>query len=267
MIVSAAILSKSREVYIADFIPDDVRKEIQNQADSFLIAVNRENGAEELPYFETTYSRYVFKETGDLYWLMVTKTESDLDSDINLLGRFVCTIMEYGASETTSATLTEEQKNLFYRHIWRAWDENPQCPTCGRYNSQAKIWERDFEGRVQFLASIRDGQVDDQDVAYFNDLISESWAISAKLSHEHTNESVCSNETISEEAVVDGCRMACLLDDIRLELKRIQDPYMRLFARRDLLKDSILTNDNNIAQNNINNNSMDDSFDDSSISH
>ena len=271
MIVSAAIVSQSGEVYLADFLPEAVEKDIQDHANSFFFTINRDGNSVELPYIETSYFRYVYKETGDLYWLMVTKTESNLQSDIDLLGKFVCTIMEYGSSETNSNTLTIEQKDLFYRHIWRAWDEIPQCPLCDRYQDQVKTWERDLESRIQFLASIRDGQVNDQDVAYFNELISESWAISAKLAHDDVGDRGCSDDSISEAALVDGCRLACLLEDIRLQMKRIEDPYKRLFVRRDILThSSLLTADNNfisnLAQNN-NNNSLDDYFDDSSFSH
>lgn len=283
MIVSAAILSKIGDVYISDFLPDEVKKDIRNQVDAFLYTINRDENDPELPYYETTYSRYIFKETEDLYWLLVTKTESDLESDINLLGRFVCTIMAYGTAETTSITLTKEQKDLFYRHIWRAWDVDPQCLTCGRCNMPANIWEHDFALRVQFLSSLRDGQVEDKDIAYFNDLITESWAISAKLAQDSSKDSDESEVSICEGVLVDGCRLTCLMEDIRITLKRIQDPYMRLFARRDLLKDpglNTMSNEpgDNHALNNFNNsygnnttvhpnNSVDDSFEDSSFSH
>jgi len=78
---------------------------------------------------------------------MVTKIESNVDPDIDLLGKFFCTIMEFGSSETNSNTLTIEQKDLFYIHIWRAWDKNPQSHLCGRYQDQVKTWERDLESR------------------------------------------------------------------------------------------------------------------------
>jgi len=55
MIVSAAIVSQSGEVYLADFLPEVVKKDIQNQADSFLFAINRDGNSVELPYFETSY--------------------------------------------------------------------------------------------------------------------------------------------------------------------------------------------------------------------
>lgn len=243
MIISAAIVSRAGDVFYPSDIPHSLKVDISKHARTFLYTLEIEDDDIELPYIETTYQRYVYKQTDDLYWLLVTKTDSNLISDVNLLGKFVCTIMEYGLSETNSTTLTDEQKELFYRHIWRPWDEDPQCPTCGRYNNQAEIWEREFDSRVQFLISIRDGRVDESDVKYFSGLISESWAISAKLSSKSKDDlnsetdSVCSSETrsISEETVIDGCRLACRLEDIRLELKRIQDPYLRLFARRDLL--------------------------------
>ena len=269
MLISAAILANNGELFLPDFLPEDVNKEIQSQADAFTFALKRDETDVELPYYETTYSRYVFRETGDLYWFMVTNTESDLHSDINLLGKLVCTIMEYCPTETSSSSLTNEQINLFYRHIWRVWDRDSDCSQCGTRKSQSKIWDHEFERRVKFLASIRDGQVDEHDVDYFNHLIAESWTINSKLTADRSNESVCSNDTISEEALVDNCRLTCLLEDIRLELDRIQDPYMRLFARRNLLKDTNLIDDNNHF-NNISlddNNEVDDSFDDSSFSH
>ena len=243
MIKSAAIISKAGKILLPSYIPDELKKDIRNHANTFLYTLDIEDDDVELPYLESTYLRYVYKQTDDLFWLLVTGTESNLISDVNLLGKFVCTIMEYGPSDINSSTITEEQKELFYRHIWRPWDEEPQCPTCGRYNNQSEIWEREFDTRVQFIINIRDGHVEEQDVKYFNGLVSESWAISAKLlnrAKEDTKsetDSLCSSETrsISEETVIDGCRLACRLEDIRLELKRLQDPYLRLFARRDLL--------------------------------
>lgn len=246
MIVGCAIISKHGIVFYADFLPHDVRKEISKHANEFLYALNIEDEDVDLPYIETTYLRFVYKETDDLYWLLVTKTESDLESDINLLGRFVCTIMEYGLSDTNSSTLTDEQKDLYYRHLWRPWDESPECPTCGRFNNQATLWEGEFDSRLQFLIQIRDGHMETNDVSYFNGLIDESWAITSNLNskalqgNNSESDSVCSSETksISEEIVIEGCRLACRLEDVRIEIKRIQDPYLRLFAKRDLLTGS-----------------------------
>jgi hypothetical protein len=247
MIVSCAIISKAGKIFYADFLPQEVKLDISKNANTFLYTLNIEDDDIELPYIETTYLRYVYKQTDDLYWLLVTKPESNLVSDVNLLGKFVCTIMEYGQSDTNSDTLTDEQKELFYRHLWRPWDEAPQCPTCGRYNNQAALWEGEFDCRLQFLIQIRDGHMDPNDVRYFNGLISESWAINASLTskadrhgYDSESDSVCSSETrsISEETVIESCRLACRLEDIRIEIKRIQDPYLRLFARRDLLTGS-----------------------------
>lgn len=248
MIISAAIISKEGQLFCPDFIPCEYRSIISKHANSFLYALGIEDDDVELPYIETSHLRYVYKQTENLYWILVTNTDSDLMSDVNLLGKFVCTIMEYGSSETNSDTLTHEQRDLYYRHIWRPWDEDPQCPTCGRYNI-TEVWNREFNSRVQYLISMRDGHIDDSDVSYFNALISESWAIREKLYNKSNpkcdqmddlnseSDSVCSSETksISEEIVIDGCRLTCRLEDIRIELKRIQDPYLRLFARRDLL--------------------------------
>lgn len=247
MIITAAIISNEGQLFCPDFIPCEYRSVISKHANLFLYTLGIEDDEIEITYIETTYLRYVYKQTGDLFWILVTCNDSDLMSDVNLLGKFVCTIMEYGSSETNSDTLTHEQRDLYYRHIWRPWDEEPQCPTCGRYNI-AEVWNREFETRVQYLVSIRDGHVDDNDVMYFNALLTESWAIRDKLFNKSNpkcsqddlnseSDSVCSSETksISEEIVIDGCRLTCRLEDIRLELKRLQDPYLRLFARRDLL--------------------------------
>lgn len=246
MILSAAIISKAGRIFYADYLPEEVILDISKHANAFLYTLQISDDDVDLPYIETTYVRYTYKQTDDLYWLLVTRPESNLSSDVDLLGRFVCTIMEYGASETNSDTLTDEQRDLFYRHIWRPWDDNPQCPTCGRHNNQTEIWDGEFDIRLQFLKQIRDGHVNYDDVNYFNGLIAESWKISSRLSsksdsgqnqdgYNSESDSLCS---ISEETVIDGCRLACRLEDIRLEAKRIQDPYLRLFARRDLLKDS-----------------------------
>lgn len=258
MIVCAVIVSKSGDVFCPDHLPYDIRVDISKHATAFLYAISIEDDDVELPYAETTHLRYVYKQTEDLYWILVTKPESKIQSDVDLLGRFVCTIMEYGSSETNSKTITDEQRDLFYRHIWRPWDEDAQCPTCGRHSNSSELWEREFESRVQFLINIRDGHVDDNDVKYFNGIIAESWNISAKLSSksksihdqcDSDNDSLCSSEvrSISEETVIDGCRLACRLEDIRLELKRIQDPYLRLFARRDLLIGSAFNQPNHIS--------------------
>lgn len=250
MIISAAILSRNGEVFHPNFLPQELQPDINKHAKDFIYSIKITDPNLELPYIETTYLRYIYKETEDLFWLLVTRPESKLHADIKLLGKFVCTIMESNPSETTSLTITEEQKDLFYRHIWRPWDDEPQCSFCDRYNNSAEVWEREFEARVQFLASVTNSQCDQSDVAYFNGLVAESWATKIKLSirsfsnysHEEFNsdsESVCSSDakSISEESLIDGCRLKCRLEDLRMELKRIQDPYLRLFARRNLLEE------------------------------
>lgn len=246
MIVSCAIISRGGRIFYADFLPQEVKLSVSKEANTFLYALNLEGSELDLPYLETTYLRYVYKQTDDLYWVLVTKNESNLESDVKLLGRFVCTIMEYGQSSTNSDTLTDEQRDLFYRHLWRPWDEAPQCPTCGRYNDQVALWEGEFDSRLQFLIQIRDGHMEQSDVCYFNGLIAESWIVNSSLAkadqrgHDSESDSVCSSETrsISEETVIDGCRLACRLEDLRTEVRRLQDPYLRLFARRDLLTES-----------------------------
>lgn len=251
MIVSAAIVSKDGELFYSDLLPQELRPDIKKHAKDFIYSLRIVDENFDLPYIETTYLRYIYKQTDDLFWLLVTRPESKMHADIRLLGKFVCTIMECISSETTSQTLTEEQRDLFYRHIWRPWDDDPQCPFCDRCNNSSEVWEREFEGRVQFLINIRDGHCHHDDVAYFNGLIAESWNTSIKLStksfprHNHDefnsdSDSVCSSETksISEEALIDGCRLKCRLEDLRMEIKRIQDPYLRLFARRNLLDDT-----------------------------
>lgn len=247
MIISAGVISKTGALFLGDFLPHEVKLAISKHANNFLYMLEIEDDDIDLPYLETSHLRYTYKQTDDLYWILVTQPDSNLTSDVDLLGRFVCTIMEYGASETNSCTLTDEQKDLFYRHIWRPWDENHQCPTCGRHSNQSEIWDLEFDTRLQFLRQIRDGNVAEEDVSYFNGLIAESWSISSKLSQKSDldayasdSDSFCSSETksISEETVIDGCRLACRLEDIRLATKRIQDPYLRLFARRDLLSQS-----------------------------
>lgn len=248
MILSAAIVSKDGEVFYSNCLPQELQPNIKKHAKDFLYSIKIADPNLELPYIETTYLRYIYKETEDLFWLLVTRPESKLHADIKLLGKLVCTIMESNPSETTSQTITEEQKDLFYRHIWRPWDDEPQCSFCDRYTNSAGVWEREFESRVQFLTSITNDQCDPSDVAYFNGLVAESWTTKIKLSirsfskhnHEEYNsdsDSVCSSDakSISEESLIEGCRLKCRLEDLRMELKRIQDPYLRLFARRNLL--------------------------------
>lgn len=249
MILIAAIISKDKKLFCSNYLPHEVKLDISKHADDFIYSLSIQDDDVELPYIETRDLRYIYKQTGDLYWLLVTRPESDMLADINLLGRFVCTIMEYGSSETNSSTLTDEQQDLFYRHIWRPWDDDSHCPLCGSYCSSPIKWERDLEGRLQFLTGIRDGNLDESDVNYFNSLITESWAVSAKFLtkwqyHQKRNDfssdtdSICSSKScnsISEESVIEGCRLKCRLEDLRIELARIQDPYLRLFARRDIL--------------------------------
>lgn len=249
MMISVAIVSKKGELFCMESLPSDLKQDIANHARDFLYALSIEDDDVELPYIETPNMRYIYKQTEDLYWILVTKPESDMFTDIKLLGKFVCTIMEYGDLETNSQTITDQQRDLFYRHIWRPWDE--VCLFCDCHCGSIEIWQREFESRLQFLNSIRDGDVDEKDTYYFNGLINEAWAISAKLSPrwdkqneplDSDSDSVCSSaadaESISEENLIDGCRLKCRLEDIRLELNRIQDPYLRLFARRDLLSES-----------------------------
>lgn len=257
MIISAAIVSEKGDVFCSNFLPCELKSDISKHANNFLYALSIEDGDIELPYIETSDLRYIYKQTGDLYWLLVTKTESEMFNDIHLLGKFVCTIMEYGSTETNSATLTDEQRELFYRHIWRPWDEGAQCPCCNCHCTSPGTWEREFESRLQYLIRTRDGDVDENDSSYFSGLISEAWAISAKLSPKWNSvnrqndfsdtDSACSdeskNQSISEETVIDGCRLKCRLEDIRIELGRIQDPYLCLFSRRDLLIGSAYNQD------------------------
>lgn len=254
MIISAAILSKKGDVFCSNYLPTELKNDIKQHASKFLYAISIEDDDIELPYIETTNQRYIYKQSGDLYWLLVTKTESDMFNDIELLGRFVFTILEYGSLETNSTTLTDEQRDLFYRHIWRPWDEGAQCPFCNCHCNSPGVWEREFDNRLQFLMDIRHGRVDEKDANYFNGLIAESWHVSVKISPKwkqgcpsdgpsSESDSFCSseddNQSISEETVIYGCRMKCRLEDIRIELLRIQDPYLRLFARRDLLSGSM----------------------------
>lgn len=250
MIVCAAIVSKSGSIFHSSQHPPGLKADLSKHVNNFLYALSIEDDDLELPYIETTDLRYVYKQTDDLYWLMVTKPESDMFNDIHLLGKFVCTILEYGPSETNSDTLMDEQRELFYRHIWRPWDEETHCFFCSSPTCLDELWGREFENRLQFLTSIRDGHINDDDVHYFNGLIAEAWAVSAKLSPKWSSkfnqesypsdtDSICSEQSrslsISEETVIDNCRLKCLLQDIVLTLSRLQDPYLRLFARRDLL--------------------------------
>lgn len=255
MIVSASILTEKEEIFFASFLPNELRSDIKQHAKDFMHAIKREKDDEiELPYIENSNLRYIYKQSGDLYWLVVTKTESDMFNDIELLGKLVFTILEYGSSETNSGTLTDEQRDLYYRHIWRPWDDDSQCPLCSCHCNSPGLWERELENRLQFLMDIRHGHVAEQDANYFNGLVAESWHVSVKLtpkwksgkaqgSPSSESDSLCSSEdndqSISEEAVIYGCRMKCRLEDIRIELLRIQDPYLRLFARRDLLSGSM----------------------------
>lgn len=246
-VVCAAIVSKDGILQYPGFLPIEYRNDISQHAHGFLDALGVEDDEIELPYIETTIVRYIYKQTDDLYWLLVTRTESDMFTDINLLGKFVCTIMEYGDSETNSITLTNEQRDLFYRHIWRPWDDSYRCTFCG---CQCHALDHlELESRLEFLISIRDGHVKDDDVNYFNGLIAESWQIALKLTvkksatGDHSSFSSVSgstsedglDESIGEETLIDNVRLKCLAEDMRIALSRIQDPYLRLFARKDLL--------------------------------
>lgn len=236
MILSLAIVSKTGEIFYPYELPDEVRGCISKHAKDFLYALKIQNGDLELPYIETSALRYVFKETEDLYWLLVTKLESDMFSDIKILGNFVCTIMEYGSSETNSDTLTDEQRELFYRHLWRPWDDDFDCQ-CQCQSSNVV----DIQSRLQFLIDMRNGNVDEEDVIYFNKLMKECWSINIELSRwdsygKHDSpDSFETSDYVSEESVIEGCRLKCRFEDLKIEMNRIQDPYLRLFARRDLL--------------------------------
>lgn len=246
-VICAAIVSKDGILHYPSFIPYEYRGDISQHAQSFLYALSIEDEEIELPYIETTTVRYIYKQTDDLYWLLVTRIESDMFTDINLLGKFVCTIMEYGDSETNSVTLTHEQRDLFYRHIWRPWDDSYRCTFCGCHCHTLDHLE--LENRLEFLISIRDGHVEDDNVSYFNGLIIESWRIALKLSvkkslstghSSFTSDSGSSSEngldeSIGEETLIDNVRLKCLAEDMRIALSRLQDPYLRLFAQKDLL--------------------------------
>lgn len=247
MILSVAIISKNGDIFYPEELPIVIRNNISKHANDFLYALKIQNDTLELPYIETTKLRYIFKETGDLYWLIVTRLESDMFSDIQLLGKFVCTIMEYGSQETNSDSLTDEQRELFYRHIWRPWDDEIQCPGCSIHNKTSSCFEREFEGRLQFLMDMRNGNISDKDVTYFNGLVKECWSVHIRLSQDEYDDSDSDDfsscgtkEYVSEEAVIDGVGLRIRLDDIRIVMDRMQDPYMRLYANRDLLIGSIV---------------------------
>lgn len=246
MIISAAILSKEGRLFYSNELPYELESDIRKHAESFLNCLSEEEDVE-ITYIEREHVRYIYKETGDLYWLLVTKPDSDLFIDIKILGRFVCTIMEYGlAPETNSETITSEQRDLFYRHVWRPWDDGDECPLCNSSRSSDKLWAIEFEARLQFFISIRDGNVDDSDAEYFNGLMYEAWSASIKLNPKWSRLNRSSSDSsfidsdedaqsICEEALLDGCRLKCFLSRVRLEASTLQDPYMRPFAVRDLL--------------------------------
>lgn len=253
-IISAVIASKEGDLVSASFLPQSVQADLFKVAHDFLYSLKIEDGDVDMPYIETTTLRYVYKQTDDLYWILVTKTASDIFADTKALGQLVTTIMEYGPPETNSTTVTDEQRDLFYRHLWRPWDGDVPCLVC---NSEIPpgLWTVEFDIRVQFLISIRDGRVSDDDVAYFNNLIDEAWTISTRMSpnppvnhYDHKkffnlsdsdsdsmNSAGSKDESIGEEVLIECCKMKCRMEDIRLEINRLQDPYLRLFARRDLL--------------------------------
>lgn len=241
MILSVAIVSKNGGIFFPEELPIEIRSKISKHAHDFLYALRIQNDKLELPYIETSKLRYIFKETGDLYWLIVTRLESDMFSDIHLLGKFICTIMEYGSQETNSETLTDEQRELFYRHIWRPWDDEVQCPSCSVHNKTSSCFGREFEGRLQFLMDMRNGNISEEDVKYFNELVKESWNVNIKLSldeYESNSDDFSScgtGEYVSEEAVIDGVRLRLRIDDIKIVIDRLSDPYTRLYANRNLL--------------------------------
>lgn len=217
-------------------------------AENFLDALSLEGDDVELPYIETSTVRYIYKQTGDLYWLLVTQLESDMFYDIKTLGQFVCTIMEYGASETNTKTLTDQQRDIFYQYLWQPWEDDGECVTCRCVPNNIYVWHRNSEYRLQLLRSISDGHLSDEDASYVSALIKDAWAVSSKLSpkravsdesglHESDSASQCSTESdgVNEDILIDGCRLKCRLEDLRLELYRLQDPYLRMFARRNLV--------------------------------
>lgn len=248
MIIAIALVGQDGHLFLSEFLPEPMKKSIRTHADNFLDALLHEGDD---VYIETSSVRYIYKQTDDLYWLLVTKLESDMSFDIETLGQFVCTIMEYGSSETCTRTLTEQQRDLYYQHLWRPWDEEGECPTCNCHCNSVFVWQREFENRLQLLRSMSDGHISDEDASYVSALIRDAWFVSWKLSpkrtvseesgiHNSDSASQCSEEIdeISEDVLIDGCRLKCRLEDIRVELARIQDPYLRMFARRDLLNSS-----------------------------
>lgn len=150
-------------------------------------------------------------------------------------------------SQRQTVSHSPPSRDLFYRHIWRPWDDCYRCTFCG---CQCHALDHlELENRLDFLLSIRDGHVEDSDVHYFNGLIAESWQIALKLTVkksatvDHSSFSSDSgstsedglDESIGEETLIDNVRLKCLAEDMRIALSRLQDPYLRLFARKDLL--------------------------------
>lgn len=113
------------------------------------------------------------------------------------------------------------------------------------------VWQKEFDSQLELIRSMSDGHITDEDANYASALIREAWFVSWKMSpkmtvseesglHNSDSASQYSQECdeISEDILIDGCRLKCRLEDIRLELGRMQDPYLRMFARRDLLDPS-----------------------------
>lgn len=254
MNIAAAIVSEKGEILFPKqmhcWFKDKVSKHVKN----FLNLMNSEDDSTTLTYVESKDVRYIYKQTEDLYWILVTRIESDLFADIHIMGKFVETVVECGSIETNSHSISDYQRELFYRHIWHPWDG--ECQFCGFHLSQrsteSEFWVGKFELRLQFFIEVTNNEVPASDVDYYNILIEEAWVVAAQLDTYGGNDAIkfddedfdrisCA-ESIDEERLIDCCRLKCRLEDIQLEVKRIEDPYLRLFARRDLIQDCTTIN-------------------------
>lgn len=236
MILAAALVAQDGRLFYLKYMHDSLKAKISFYGKDFLKLLSAEPEITEITYIETKDYRYVYKQTEDLYWLLATRVESDLFDDIYLMGKLVSTIVDCGPSETTSYSLSEYQKELFYHHAWHPWDGAGPSG----YSSlltEPETWTLKFEQRVQFLIDVTNEHIHESDITYYNCLVEEAWSIEAQV--DKIANATSNTDEIDEIDLIEGCRLKCRLEQIRVTINRIQDPYLRLFACRDLMQENI----------------------------
>lgn len=127
------------------------------------------------------------------------------------------------------------QLKLLYKILWRPWDECPRCDKCDMVRDVSDYYADVAKSRAQLLIDINRGLIDLDDRSYIQDLLGEAWRVQIELEGILEDENEVTEDSIDEQRLIECCRLKVRLEDIQIELNRLEDPYLRMFAKRDLI--------------------------------